>query len=429
MSIIDTIKEIYSLPAKGPTFNSQKRLIAVRGSLLLFLLIASVIMSTCGPLSSPPVTGAVKRPNYPKIAEESKIYQWLVVKCRLSNVQDIPSGLDNTISHFLTLQGNGYGNIIDYFYDVSYGAANINTKVIGWYNAPYDSRTVVTLSRSQRIEQCMDAIPEGERPDISDTYGIIGVENGINDAGAQGTGQITLNFWGGPHTLGCVWFDPASLFTDFAAQEVGHGLGLDHSFDDTGRNCGGRPGEYCDKWDIMSSMGVYWFIDTNWPQVPGFATTLPHPAWGGPGMSLPSLFKMNWIPFRNFRSWPIGPPQKRTFTLHALSHPEVGAAMALEINGGPGNLYSIEYRQADGWDAGFASNPGVPGKVSAQRGLVLVHRVQETEPAGVLLSNGNEGAMLPGDVKDVPTSFNGATIRVLSFNPDRGTAQIELSAR
>jgi hypothetical protein len=416
------------VPAKGPIFDSQKRLIALRGCLLFFLLIASLIMSTCGPLSSPPVTDAAKRPNYPKIAEESKISSWLVVKCRLSNVQDIPSGLDSTISHFLTIQGNGYGNIIDYFYDVSYGAANISTKVIGWYNAPYDSRTVVTLSRSQRIEQCMDAIPEGERPDISDTYGIIGVENGINDAGAQGTGQITLNFWGGPHTLGCVWFDPASLFTDFAAQEVGHGLGLDHSFDDTGRNCGGRPGEYCDKWDIMSSMGVFWFIDTNWPQVPGFATTLPHPAWGGPGMSLPSLFKMNWIPFRNFRSWPIGPPQKRTFTLHALSHPEAGAAMALEINGGPGNLYSIEYRQADGWDAGFASNPGVPGKVSAQRGLVLVHRVQETEPAGVLLSNADEGAMLPGDVKDVPTSFNGATIRVLSFNPDRGTAQIELSA-
>jgi hypothetical protein len=388
---------------------------------MVFLL----IVAACG-ITSPPAPGAVKRANYPKLAAESTPYPWLAVKCQLSDVRAIPTGLDDTIAHFLTIKGTGYGNITDYFYDVSYGAANVSATVTGWFPAPYDSRTVVILSRAQRIEKCMDAIPERARPDLSATYGIIGIENGINDGGACGVGQVTLNFWGGQHALGCVWFDAASFFTDFAAQEVAHGVGLDHSFDDTGRNCGGRPGEYCDKWDIMSAMGVNWFVDSNWPQIPN-PRTGPQAAWGGPGMSLPSLFKMNWIPFRNFRSWPIGPPQKRTFTLHALSHPTLGGALALEINGGPGNLYSIECRQADGWDAGFSSNTGVPPKVKAQGAAAFVHRVQTPEPVGVLLSNANGGAMLPGDTKNVPTDFGGATIRVISFNLRQGTCQVELS--
>src|SRR5439155_9243672 len=123
-------------------------------------------------------------------------------------------------------------------------------------------------------------------------YGVIVVNNAVQDGGAAYIGQQPMIINQKSYNLACVWFDPNSLFTGFAGQEVGHGLGLAHSFDDSGRGCGGKPGEYCDGGDIMSALGSYRFPDPNWVVGGNFRG-------GGPGLNAPGLLRMGWIPGEN----------------------------------------------------------------------------------------------------------------------------------
>jgi hypothetical protein len=88
-----------------------------RTNLMLGLLVSVVLVVGCNPT----VLGAgVRWTNYPELWSSPKTYDWLVVKCQFNDVSSIPAGLDTDISQFLGLTGAGYGNIVDYFHDVSY---------------------------------------------------------------------------------------------------------------------------------------------------------------------------------------------------------------------------------------------------------------------------------------------------------------------
>ena len=287
---------------------------------------------------------------YPHLTNDPTFRKWLIVKCTVQNDAKIPTNLDQTIGFFFTVAGVATGNLIDYYSDVSYGALSlVGPTIVGWYPAPFG--TVTTLSRTDRAVACANAIPDSDAANIpfEDYYGIIVMTNRVVDGGACYNGQQTLHIKNQDLNLACVSFDPESLFITFAAHEVGHGLGMPHSFDNSKNNCGSQqPGEYCDKWDEMSALNVDSFTESNY--------VTPSGRWrlAGPGLSVPNLLQMGWIPDNRIASYTVGSPDT-TFTLAALSHPLAGGPLAVKIPDFP-FVFTVEYRQNDGWDAGIPAN-------------------------------------------------------------------------
>jgi hypothetical protein len=369
---------------------------SVAGSVLVVALLLSACTSRPGPGA-----GATRK-SYPALSQNPTSYNWLILKCQLSDRPTIPSGLDTTVDQFFGLTGGGYGNIPDYVHDVSYNHALFLGQTLGWVRAPFSSadlsfpkgRLAPASARKQRVQECLQALPAQDLPDFDAIYGVAVVNNALQDGGACYLGRQSLAVGKQNHSLACVWFDPNSLQTEFAAHEVLHGLGLDHSFDDSGRNCGGSPGEYCDPWDIMSAQNTYQFVDRNFLIAGGNSG-------GGPGLNTPGLFRMGWMPSPNVRRFQFEGDEQQ-FSLRALSRPRGSEPLVVTVDVGSsdpfGGLYTVEYRQGDGWDEGFVTSQFSPAAVRQRGGTVLVHQFRAAgAPAARLVQGSFAGAMQPGD--------------------------------
>ena len=390
----------------------------------------------CTPGPGCPPTGPVPWINYPDLNPFPVASKWLVVECQFADVPTIPAGLDANIRRFLGPTGAGYGNIVDYYHDLSYNKIAFVADFIDWVPAPFKSNELSDNSnRAERVRRCLQAIPANQAPDFNSYYGVVAISNAPDaDNSVCYLGQQLMTINGQDYPLACVWLDPNSLWTAFAAHEISHAFGLDHSFDDTSpAPCAGgdpRRGAYCDPWDIMSAMNTYQFTDRNW-LVGGLSSA------GGPGMSAPNLLRMGWIPTANQRNFELDGGEQ-TFTLRALSHPQVGEPLVvfLDIGFTPGDgVYTVEYRQGDGWDAGIVNpsplGPQPPVVARSQGGAVLVHQYGGA-PVATLIETVNSGASEPGNtvvltspvgpvyhvtVKSIDTRNATATV---SIGPGRG---------
>jgi M6 family metalloprotease-like protein len=378
-------------PAGGPLIKWLKL------SIVVIVSVATLLLGACAP------TTVVLWQNYPHLWPSATRHPFLVIKCTLSDVPDVPAGLDDKIAQFLTVQGQQLGNMLDYYSDVSYGAISLSgSTVVGWYPAPFSS-TSTKVNRYDRVVGCANAVPRGA-VDFSAYYGIILVQNqpiiGSDGGGACSNGQKPMQIQGQnyPH-LACVAFDNLSLYTQFAAHEVGHALGMRHAYDNTQIVCGqgAKPGEYCDPWDIMGGLtwdntgdttGGYKFAGHNFPDPYGHAT------YDGPGLNAPNLLQMGWIPDTRIGTYNSG-DVTTTFKLAALSHPTAPGVLTVKIivpivNIIPtlgSKVYTVEYRQKDGWDAGIPEN------------AVLIHEYRQgASPYSYLQRNTYRisGEWLPG---------------------------------
>ena len=367
----------------------------------------------------------IKWTNYPGLPGTITVERWLVVKCKVADVSTVPAGLDENVNLFFGLSGAGFGNLVDYFFDVSYHQQHFRGEpLVKWVTAPFKSTEIKSTKRRSRVEQCLNAVPFADLPDLDAFSGVAVMTNFVKDGGACAIGKTSLLVNGKPHKLSCVFFDADSLFTNFAAHEIGHAIGLDHSFDDSIKTCGSKiPGEYCDPWDLMSAMNTFTFTDRNWP--------IPQ---AGPGFDAPNLLTKGWIPPANQRRFDER-TKEQTFTIRALSHPRGDEPLVvwLDVRGTnkESGLYTVEYRQADGWDRAFAS-ADVPEAVRKNGGAVLVHKFGgEGTPASTLIHKGkiaeaNRGALLPMNTISLAGSAGSYYIRVVKFDRADGSATVQI---
>jgi len=152
------------------------------GAILGLILSTACFLAAC---NKGPGAG-VRWTNYPALASSTTSYPWLVVKCQVSDVPTIPTGLDTNIQQFFGISGAGYGNIVDYFHDVSYNRASvISDTFVGWILAPFNKadlsfpkgRLAPASSRSQRVMECLNAVPTEQLPDLDAFYGVVVINN------------------------------------------------------------------------------------------------------------------------------------------------------------------------------------------------------------------------------------------------------------
>jgi M6 family metalloprotease-like protein len=347
---------------------------------------------------------AVPWHNYPHLWATPTFKPLLVIFCKVSDNSAEPPGLMLNVQRFLTVGGSGQGNMTDYYADTSYGAISLaGSKVIGWYTAPFSTADLNGQlsgpgNRWKRVQACANVVPDADI-DFGSYASIIMIPNIINDDGAcWGDGPHDMTIHNQTYHVGCVVLDGNGLYTSLAAHEVGHSFGLVHSYDNS--SC-----EYCDQFDLMSAFNNYRFTGAN------FA---PFKGSDGPGLGVPNLLQMGWIPPGRITTYHIGDAET-TSTLTALSHPAGNHPLTVEIVGSdPNNITTVEYRQTDGWDAGLPDN------------TVLIHQYRKGQVPWSFLIRSNatySGEWLPGmNYSDLA----GFGVTVVSIDAGSATATVKI---
>jgi hypothetical protein len=249
-----------------------------------------------------------------------------VLLCKFSDSQNIQSQPEDFFRDLFAKRGTGGLN--DYWIDASLGNINLDgTEIFGWkvLDQKRDDFVNARPSRWDKVQGAIEAFPT---VDTSTFAGVVAVFNiGVGDAG----------------TSGGVLAGPTDVNVTFLAHETGHVFGLEHSFDQSPRKrqTWSAPGEYWDRYDVMSAMNV---------------ASTQHPRFGrrGPLLNVGNLDRMGWLP--SARVWKPTNGNSSTsyqFDLVSLGHPEIPGYLAAIV----GDIY-IEFRTQDGWDAGL-SRPAV----------------------------------------------------------------------
>jgi hypothetical protein len=246
--------------------------------------------------------------------------------------------------------GQGNGSLADYWRDTSYHSVDFaNAVVSGWHREPLTIAQAQAKSggpnpkRGELVDDCIAAAR-------NDTAAPYTVPQGNIIAVITSPG---VDMYGG----GGRAFLPDNIDIGGLGHEVGHGLGLNHSFSDdpTYRNVSWAAiGEYDDPWDVMSYANV-------------FARSSPEFGRGGPGLNGHHIDRMGWLPRHRIQTFSTDNVADAAITLAALNHPEVTGDLLIRVPFDPADpfhYFTVEFRKRDGWDSGIPAD------------IVLIHEVK-----------------------------------------------------
>ena len=334
------------------------------------------------------------------LAEALAHPSWAIILCNLSDVPPGPNARDRYVQ-FFTSVGIGTGGAFDYWRDVSYGRGGLRgARVFGFIDIGHTRADLQAFSggaQRQQIWQWGLAAAQTNGIDRSQFPHTIVILNVSADHGAVGGGVVLAYEDSRP-------FEPT-----FFAHEMGHGFGLDHSFGESANPCAGgdgRPGAYCDMFDIMSAMNVHSFQDAQNRRT-------------GPTLNALARERLGWLP--GSRVWHAQSPLRaETVTLAPINRPDIGGylfATFFAPSRDPAQVtpstYTVEYKQAVGWDRGFLTDH------------VFIHEVR-ADGLIRLLTNFNGGLLDLDPHVEFVTPDAGMVVRLLGIDAATHTARLRI---
>ncbi|RCN41855.1 hypothetical protein ANCCAN_12183 [Ancylostoma caninum] len=153
-----------------------------------------------------------------------------------------------------------------------------------------------------------------------------------------------------------VLLTPKLIFSSVLTHEMIHSMNIGHSYSDRKIRVFpySSPGEYDDKYDLMSTANAHMRLSTY--------------GLGGPGLNGPHLDYLGWLPQNRMVYFGRDGRNNYTLRLSSLSVPHrltIGWLLVMipYDRDDPGNVYTIEYRTPVGNDAGI------------KQGAVVIHKV------------------------------------------------------
>jgi hypothetical protein len=319
---------------------------------------------------------------------------WSVLLCKYTDSGVPPQSADFYRDMFLRL---GSGGLADYWQSISMGSINFAGSVVkGWYTVPMTVAQAKAKSggpnphRKELVEDCIAAARKAATEAHQVPLGgrVVAITFPEVDMFGE-TGRVLLS-----HTveLGAM------------AHEVGHGLGLKHSYSDDPnyRNAvWSAPGEYDDEWDVMS-----------WAHV--FKVRTDRFGRSAPGLNAYYRDYMGWLPRSRMVTFGADGVISGSVTLAALGQSDVMGPYLVRV---PFDLsdrfhyYTIEYRRRNAWDAGIPSD------------LVLLHEIVRHSDGRYYATLLRERSGRRSPLKELHA--NGVTISVVSLDGNYATVKID----
>jgi len=259
-------------------------------------------------------------------------WPWAIVLCRFSDIVSEPQP-PQYYSDLYT--ANGAGGVADYWRAVTCNALDLTgSQVFGWFAMNHPSSDVGTLTfpgdRAKLVQWGIDAA-RANGVDLGPYRAVLVVQNFGVDHGYAGNGVVIVH--GTPNL--CEF--------GFICHEMGHGMGLPHSFS-------ANPDvEYGDGWDVMSFATTTFQFPIAFKTTSGAATV---------GLNARNLRALQALP--PGREWQPGAPDfSATITLDPLNQPPLGNNGPLVVMVPPGatrpsrpsqSSYTAEFRHKASWD-------------------------------------------------------------------------------
>jgi hypothetical protein len=403
----------------------SRRRFTIVGKLFMTLLTLFVLLGGIGACADgPDPSYAPDGPYLHEVIKPASTRQheaYAILLCRVADVATMPVSVDAVKKLFLK-DGQGTGNIYDYFLNVSYGSIDLDgsqvytgTTASGWYTmkstkADLDKRyNGAPVQRDQTENDCVQAAADKDGFKRSDWAGIVAIINIPTDSGNENSNGVVVGYPTDPG--GTPTYVPS-----FIEHEMGHALTLSHSMGmnmDTSPVHAWSPGgdtEYDDCWDIMSALGcVYGY------------NAAPYGV-SGPELEAAYREQLHWMPRERIYTYPG--KGTATIILAPVNAPRIGGILLAKVAAPGLGVYTVEYRRKSDWDQGIPHDTvliheqrasTLPGEAGSIR-TFLVRRLTGT--SGVLVSaksNPPLGATwLPGQV--FQDTFNKVRISIDSFS-------------